>query len=115
LSRVICDLNSISIGSGTFDKVFCISVLEHLGAVAVPKVLDEFYKALRPGGQAIISFDIPDISVRLWKTIVDASKLQFHPEIKPIDFDEPENVLTSPRKFRGKFLKCFCNVLVKPE
>lgn len=41
----------------SLDRVFCISVLEHLGA-GIPAALAEFYRCLRRGGLCVLTCDV---------------------------------------------------------
>lgn len=59
------DITSIHYGDGTFDKIFCISVLEHLSDEDKLKALKEFRRALKDGGMVILTLDYsktPDYS-----------------------------------------------------
>jgi SAM-dependent methyltransferase len=51
-----CDLSSLPFPDGSFDSVYCISVLEHTGNREA--IVKEFRRVLRPGGQLIVTFDI---------------------------------------------------------
>lgn len=42
--------------TGHFDALYCISVLEHTGEYDA--ILDEFARVLKPGGLAVITFDV---------------------------------------------------------
>jgi ubiquinone/menaquinone biosynthesis C-methylase UbiE len=49
---------SLSVADGTFDRVFCISVLEHIeDPVVKQKGLQEMARVLKPGGKLILTFD----------------------------------------------------------
>ena len=44
-------------GNDTFDRVFCVCVLEHLGSSARRKTMGEIKRVLKPGGIAGFTFD----------------------------------------------------------
>ena len=46
-----------AIADNSLDRVFCISVLEHMGG-AIPGALAEFYRCLKPGGSALVTCDV---------------------------------------------------------
>ena len=49
-------LQEVPLESGSFDAIYCVSVLEHTGDYAA--VLDEMHRLLIPGGELILTFDI---------------------------------------------------------
>ncbi len=51
-----CDLSALPFPDGSFDSVYCISVLEHTGNR--DEIVREFRRVLKPGGQLIVTFDI---------------------------------------------------------
>lgn len=50
------EIQRMAEGDGTFDAVYCISVLEHTGDYE--RVIQEFRRVLKPGGWLIVTFDI---------------------------------------------------------
>lgn len=50
------DLRSLPYNDGTFDLIYCMSVLEHTDEY--DRIIREFRRALRPGGRLIVTFDI---------------------------------------------------------
>jgi len=97
-----------------FDKVYCISVLEHLKdhfnerkAFSIAQVdnfwgkflkkdiyrtIQEFKRVLKPGGLIVVTFDYPIINLEYFNEIIQ--KLGLHFAEKP-DFKLPENALYS--------------------
>jgi SAM-dependent methyltransferase len=55
--------SSIPAGDGSVDLLLSKSVLEHVSEAAVPALLDETYRVLRPGGAAVHMIDLRD---HLW-------------------------------------------------
>ena len=49
-------LQALPFEDETFDSLYCISVLEHTGDYDL--VAREFHRVLKPGGQALITFDL---------------------------------------------------------
>src|SRR5262245_44409686 len=50
------DLKHITYDSQAFDVIYCISVLEHTDDYS--KIVNEFYRDIKPGGRLIVTFDI---------------------------------------------------------
>ncbi|MFZ3079301.1 MAG: class I SAM-dependent methyltransferase [Bellilinea sp.] len=50
------DLANISSEDESLDIVYCISVIEHTKDFS--KIIDEFYRIIKPGGKLIVTFDI---------------------------------------------------------
>lgn len=50
------DLRSLPYENESFHVIYCISVLEHTNEYE--RIIDEFYRLLRPGGTLVITFDI---------------------------------------------------------
>lgn len=51
------DLTRLPWGDDSFDAVFCISVIEHLGHGRVKDAMDEMRRVLRPGGRLLLTTD----------------------------------------------------------
>ncbi len=62
---------------GYFDRVFCLSVLEHIPTVLWGDCMREFERVLRPGGRLIITLDMSsqDANNRLYLKLVEHCKL----------------------------------------
>lgn len=75
---------ALNYGSGRFDVVLCIEVIEHVGPYPL---MSEIYRILRPGGYAIIA--TPDYSTRTWK-LVEAAYQTVWPESHCRDHDYPQ-------------------------
>ncbi|MFA5732637.1 MAG: class I SAM-dependent methyltransferase [Acidithiobacillus sp.] len=52
------DIEKLTIDSESFDKIFCISVLEHINLDKINNVLYEFYRTLKKNGRLILTLDI---------------------------------------------------------
>lgn len=51
-------MESIPLTSNTFDRVFCLSVIEHLDAQSARHGIQEMARVLKPGGRLIITVDV---------------------------------------------------------
>ncbi len=61
------DLERLPFSDGSFDVVFCISVLEHLAEEAMKGALGELARVLRPGGRLLLTTDFyADADAELW-------------------------------------------------
>ena len=55
----ICDLGNLDYPEKSFDRVFCISVLEHCHASRYLSILNEFKRVLKEDGLIVLTFDVP--------------------------------------------------------
>lgn len=51
-------LDVLPLGSNSFDRVFCLSVIEHLDPETAQRGLHEMARILRPGGVVVITVDV---------------------------------------------------------
>lgn len=94
-----------------FDKIFCISVLEHLpdflnrypffGKHHIPllkndiqKAMKEFNRILKPDGLLILTFDYPDINLDYLMTVIRSSNFNY---CGKVDYTIPKNSLLLER------------------
>ena len=95
--------NLIALGyeDNKFDKVYCISVLEHLNKTDIKKALNEIYRVLKDKGLFILTVDYPSIDLN--DLIADIAEIGF--KFKgSIKTEKPANAIYSPL-FGG--LNCF--------
>lgn len=104
------------------DKVYCISALEHIRPAEVyAKILEDFYRVLKPGGMAIITVDVPDVRLPHWLDVVNSSQFKWHGQVDQTLNDNHLSIRTGqhiagPSSIRIKrALRVFCTVLKKPE
>jgi 2-polyprenyl-3-methyl-5-hydroxy-6-metoxy-1,4-benzoquinol methylase len=81
----IDDLRKLSQESGTFDLVYCISVLEH--TKDYPQILREFHRVLKPGGRLVLTFDVAlsgtaDIPLQEAEVLLQELEKLFRPATK---------------------------------
>ena len=60
-----------------FDRVFCLSVIEHVTHDLWPACMREFERVLKPGGRLVITLDMEtdEANARLYRKLVEASSL----------------------------------------
>jgi SAM-dependent methyltransferase len=73
-----------------FDRVFCLSVIEHIPHDLWPACMREFARVLKPGGRLVITMDMEtdEANERLYMKLIEASTLTLlgNPHYKvPID------------------------------
>ncbi len=54
-----CDLNQMKYPDNYFDRIFCISVLEHCEPGEVVNILTGFKRLLKTDGLIVLTFDVP--------------------------------------------------------
>jgi 2-polyprenyl-3-methyl-5-hydroxy-6-metoxy-1,4-benzoquinol methylase len=52
---VQCSIESLGLAEGSFDKVFCLEVIEHVERQVGSRALREFHRVLKPGGQLVLT------------------------------------------------------------
>ncbi|MGL4876372.1 MAG: class I SAM-dependent methyltransferase [Clostridium sp.] len=101
------NLISLSYGNRMFDKIYCISVLEHMSEEERKLALMEFGRCLKDDGIIVITMDYPSVELENFKRNVEESGLIFK---YGYDFAEQDNILVSTM-YAG--LKCFRSILCK--
>ncbi len=67
IDYVAAGINDMPFPDASFDAVFCISVIEHLGHDGVLAALGELRRVLRPGGRLLLTTDYyEDAAARIW-------------------------------------------------
>jgi ubiquinone/menaquinone biosynthesis C-methylase UbiE len=90
-----------------FDKIFCISVMEHLKSEDIRLALADFKRVLKDDGLIVLTFDFPLINLQAFKEVLRETGLMFYAEHL---FDKPTTAITS--NLWGE-LYCFRAVLKK--
>lgn len=104
------NINMSDIGKkyiGYFDKIFCISVLEH-DLSNISNNLRSFEKAIKSNGKIILTCDFPTITPQCIIDMMPSLNLKL---VGESDFKEPDRIL---KGYYGS-LSCFCMVLEKIE
>lgn len=102
-----CSITSLPYEDKKFDKIFCISVLEHMSSQDIKLSLGEFKRTLRDNGLIVLTFDYPTINLEQFKDTVNEVGLNF---VGSFTFNMPEDAVTS--NLWGK-LYCYRTVLKK--
>ena len=124
-----CSITELPYEDKMFDKIFCISVLEHLNdrfnkkydryKLLIPfinlihpkdlfKTMKEFKRTLKDEGTIVLTFDYPDISLNYFKKVLDLLELEFASDF---NFDLPENAIYSD----SYNIHCFRAVIKKKK
>lgn len=105
LYRKIADITSLPYPSNGFDRIFCISVLEHMTVGSILNALSEFHRVLKPTGLAVLTFDVPPLDPESIAETVRSVGFEF---AGPLDLALPEDALFT-HMYGG--LRCFRTVL----
>lgn len=122
-----CSITNMPYKNNFFDKVFCISVLEHLDdkfnrkykkyrhlwffrkfikQKALYDSMKEFKRVLKPGGFLILTFDYPDINLEYLARCIKSLGFEY---LEKPDFNLPKNAIFS-EEYK---INCFRIVLKK--
>ena len=101
------DLTALPYGEGMFDRVFCVSTLEHLSSDARLSALVEMHRVLKDEGLLVLTFDYPTVHLPEINEMIHRSGLEF---VVPPDFTLPPDALYT-QMWGG--LYCFRAVLRK--
>ncbi|WP_405170965.1 class I SAM-dependent methyltransferase [Paenibacillus sp. FSL H8-0280] len=108
LHRAQANLAQLPYESGKFDRVFCISVLEHLDTGTMLRAFREFARVLKPNGQLIATFDVPEMRPDLLETIMAVTGLTIEDKL---NVKEPDDAIWSD--MYGTPIRCFRAVICK--
>ncbi|XOI99303.1 class I SAM-dependent methyltransferase [Paenibacillus polymyxa] len=108
LHRAQANLAQLPYESGKFDRVFCISVLEHLDTGTMLRAFREFARVLKPNGQLIATFDVPEMRPDLLETIMAVTGLTIE---NKLNVEEPDDAIWSD--MYGTPIRCFRAVICK--
>lgn len=108
LHRAQANLAQLPYESGKFDRVFCISVLEHLDTGTMLRAFREFARVLKPDGQLIATFDVPEMRPDLLETIMAVTGLTIEDKL---NVEEPDDAIWSD--MYGTPIRCFRAVICK--
>lgn len=86
-----CPADHLVYPDAHFDRVFCLSVMEHIPTTIWDACMREFGRVLRPGGRLVITLDMttPEADRRLYRRLVDGTDLQL---IGEPDYEVPLRV-----------------------
>lgn len=100
LGRARCSITATPYGARVFDRVFCISVLEHLPPADRAAALVEFARLVRDDGLVVLTMDHPLVDLDEFVRMVAAAGLRFVGDVR---LDVPQDALWS-QAYR---LRCF--------
>lgn len=103
-----CDITNLPYDDKKFDKLFCVSVLEHLEPTQVKLALEQFKRVIKDDGLIILTIDYPTLQLNVLQSAIANTGLQFAG--KAI-FELQGNAIFSDY-FRTNRLYCF-RVLLK--
>jgi len=98
------DMTNLPYPGNTFDKVFCISVIEHLDPASRRDALIEFYRVLKPSGKLIMTLDYPTSDPQELAEMLKACGFSFAGDV---DFSIPDDAISAGD------LKCYRVALTK--
>lgn len=103
-----CDMTSLPYGDRFFDKVFCISVLEHVDEQALRGALSEFHRVLKDDGLLVLTVDYPHVDMGMFKSQMDAVGWRY---AGMTDLAEPVDAISTT--MWGPEIKCIRLLLAK--
>lgn len=92
LARTHCSITATPYRDRAFDRVFCISVLEHLPPVDRAAALAEFARLVRSDGLVVLTMDHPLVDLDEFVRMVAAAGLRFAGDVQ---LDMPPDALWS--------------------
>ncbi|MDQ6422465.1 class I SAM-dependent methyltransferase [Paenibacillus sp. LHD-117] len=102
------NLASLPYGDRTFDRIFCISVLEHLDFGTMLRSFHEFRRILKDDGKLVVTFDYPIIQFDALRAALADAGLVFASDVY---YEMPDDALYSD--LYGVRLFCFRAVFGK--
>lgn len=80
--------NALDYPDAQFDRVFCLSVMEHIPTSIWSACMGEFARVLRPGGRLVLTLDMttPEANERLYRRLVEGTDMKL---IGEPDYDVP--------------------------
>jgi ubiquinone/menaquinone biosynthesis C-methylase UbiE len=107
ISLKLANLVSLPYVDASFDRIFCISVLEHLSPGDCAQALKEFSRTLASTGKLVLTFDYPTVNLEVLKRQIQDAGLHF---CSTVDDTLPANAVHSTM---WGDLYCFRAVLEK--
>ncbi|HZK53657.1 MAG TPA: methyltransferase domain-containing protein [Desulfosporosinus sp.] len=86
------DITETSYNEAMFDRIICISVLEHLTQEKVLKTLWEFKRLLKDEGLIVLTLDYPYLELETFNLMLKESGLTY---VDKVVFELPGNTLTT--------------------
>jgi SAM-dependent methyltransferase len=72
-----CPADRLEFATGTFDRVFCLSVMEHIPRVVWKDCMREFERVLKPGGRLVVTLDMTseEADARVYRELLSHATL----------------------------------------
>jgi ubiquinone/menaquinone biosynthesis C-methylase UbiE len=102
-----CDIAAMPYQEAMFDKVFCISSLEHMNLTTIQAAVSEFRRVLKPGGKLIVTIDYPTLEPKLLLSMLNEAGF----DTGESDFDRENAVISA---YYGNLL-CYHIFAVKKD
>jgi SAM-dependent methyltransferase len=96
-----CDMTRMPYADGSFDRVFCVSVLEHLTPPDQLRALIELARVLADDGLIVLTVDHPTVDLDRLRRDLDVVGLRFAGDV---DFTIPPDAISS--SYWGPELRC---------
>lgn len=90
IHRAEADLTSLPYADAFFDKIFCISVMEHLDVSVQKRAWEQFVRTLKPEGHVIMTFDYPTVDIGILETLAELAGFEY---AGPVDPEMPAGAL----------------------
>jgi len=97
----VCDMRQMPYADRSFDRVFCISVLEHLAPPDQLRALAELARVLADGGLIVLTVDHPTVDLDRLRRDLDVVGLRFAGDV---DLAIPPDAISS--SYWGPELRC---------
>jgi len=103
------DIVNLNYEDNMFDKIFCISALEHLSVDVIKSGLKQIKRVLKNDGKVILTLDYPTLKPDTLISIIEEVGLKVDGEF---NYDIPSDAISSTY-FGETELKCYSIVLIK--
>ncbi|MFP7495021.1 class I SAM-dependent methyltransferase [Terribacillus saccharophilus] len=94
IHRAEANLTSLPYEDAFFDKIFCISVMEHLDVSVQKRAWEQFSRTLKPDGYVIMTFDYPTVDIGILETLAELADFEY---AGPVESEIPADALFDDR------------------
>lgn len=100
IHRAEANLTSLPYEDAFFDKIFCISVMEHLDVSVQKRAWEQFSRILKPDGYVITTFDYPTVDINILETLAELGGFEY---AGPVESEMPADAL-----FNDQWGRLYC-------